>query len=560
MRQTPAPATFLALLIPLATVGCGTLSPRCPSVIASPSYYAPDLLPEARNLLDRGQELEAAGDVQCIEAYFQACWFAWQALDTEAGAAAYYNEAVAHLLIAAARMGRLDPARSLMIGDSPQSKIVPVAHHRFAWQATDFQQLHLPPNGYEPLLSRHYGHSGIGLPLVVERLRNSGDPIESRFLPQKSFFAATAVLRFDPAAGQEDLAAVLEFHNPLPPHGVSVGTGEIPMAADFTAPVAKTLEVAPRTYFAGFIEPGQAATTTARLSFLEPYQPGKVPIVLIHGLYSDPQSWADLINDLRVAPGFLDRFQLWVFRYPTGQGFLQSAAALRTELREAVGQLESRGGDPALHNIVLIGHSMGGLVAKLQVTHSEDVLWSRLANRPLEQIVTTERTRAVLAETCYFDPSPDVTRVVFIASPHGGALPSSALVGQGASLLVEPAPEQAAMHEQLIRDNPDTFNPLVERRMPTSIDMLTRESPLLDAMRIIRVRPGVQLHNIIGDSHWISLDGPSDGVVSVASATHPSQSTLHVDASHTQVHRAMETTAEILRILESAPKPSTESL
>jgi hypothetical protein len=179
-----------------------------------------------------------------------------------------------------------------------------------------------------------------------------------------------------------------------------------------------------------------------------------------------------------------------------------------------------------------------------------------LANRPLEEIVTTERTRALLAETCFFDPSPDVTRVIFIASPHGGSLPSSALVGKSASLLVEPSPEQAAMHEQLIRDNPDTFNPLVERRFPTSIDMLTSNSPLLDAMRAMRVRPGVELHNIIGNSHWISLQGPSDGVVSVASALHPGcQSTLAVDASHTQVHREVETTAEILRILEFAPDP-----
>jgi hypothetical protein len=320
-----------------------------------------------------------------------------------------------------------------------------------------------------------------------------------------------------------------------------------------TAPLAKTLEVAPRTYFAGFIEPGQA-TTMARLTLLEPYQPGKVPVVFIHGLYSDPQSWADLINDLRAARGFLDRFQLWVFRYPTGQGFLQSAAALRTELREAVCQLEPQGGDPALHNVVLIGHSMGGLIAKLQVTCSEDLAWSRLANRPLDEIVTTERTRALLAETCFFDPSPDVSRVIFIASPHGGSLPSSAMVGKSASLLIDPSPEQIAMHEQLIRDNPGTFNPLVERRFPTSIDMLTSQSPLLDAMRAMRVRPGVDLHNIIGNSHWISLDGPSDGVVSVASASHPScQSTLAVDASHTQVHRQPETTKEILRILESAP-------
>ena len=86
---------------------------------------------------------------------------------------------------------------------------------------------------------------------------------------------------------------------------------------------------------------------------------------------------------------------------------------------------------------------------------------------------------------------------------------------------MEPSPEQTALHEQLIRDNPDTFNPLVERRFPTSVDMLSPNSPLLDAMRHMRLAGNVALHNLVGVSHPISLDGPSDGVVSVRSAEHP---------------------------------------
>src|SRR5262249_49371722 len=79
------------------------------------------------------------------------------------------------------------------------------------------------------------------------------------------------------------------------------------------------------------LQPSEAAT--AKLLFLDPYQPGKVPVVLIHGLFSSPEDWADAIGHLRAAPGFAERFQIWAFRYPTGQGFLQSAAALRTQLR-----------------------------------------------------------------------------------------------------------------------------------------------------------------------------------------------------------------------------------
>jgi pimeloyl-ACP methyl ester carboxylesterase len=293
-----------------------------------------------------------------------------------------------------------------------------------------------------------------------------------------------------------------------------------------------------------------AGAATAQLLFLDPYQPGKVPVVLIHGLFSSPEDWADAIGHLHAAPGFADRFQIWAFRYPTGQGFLQSAAALRTQLRDVVDTLDPQRIEQSLHRMVLVGHSMGGLIAKLQVTYSDELVWSRLADRPLEEIVTSESTRAFLAETCYFDPSPDVARVILIASPHCGSLYSSAIVGHCVSTFIQPTPQQAEVHEQLMRDNPRTFNPVVERRFPTSIDMLVPSSPLLDAMREMRLRPDVALHTILGVSHPLSLDGPSDGVVSVHSASHPGcQSSLAVNAHHPRVHHKLETSLEILRIL-----------
>ncbi|WP_202921734.1 esterase/lipase family protein [Anatilimnocola aggregata] len=392
------------------------------------------------------------------------------------------------------------------------------------------------------------------MPLVVERARRNCDALEARFYPERSFFSATVVLKFDSLPVDSSTlnaasCAQLTFYDPLQTARVSTPASERPLANDLTAPLAQMLDSVPRTYFAGFIEPS-GAITRARLDFVEPYQPGKIPVVLIHGLYSDPQSWADMINDLRAAPGFLEHYQLWAYRYPTGQGFLQSAKVLRNELRAAVAALDPHQRDPALRRMVLVGHSMGGLIAKLQITHSEDLIWNNLANRPLETIETTEQTRGFLAETCYFDPSPNIERVIFIAAPHSGALTSSEMIGRGAALLVEPSPLQVEMHDQLIRDNPQTFNPLIERRMPTSIDMLSSRSPLLEVMRRMRLKEGVKLHNIIGCSHPLSLDGPSDGVVSVRSATHPCcQSVLAVNAQHAHVHRSQKASYEVLRIL-----------
>lgn len=503
--------------------------------------------PLSRFVADTG-----SGGDDDVDACFEECVRQWQQLPAEAGFAAGNEAAVWRLLAAACRQGRIDPVRGLTVRCGAKTFTVPVEYCGFAWQPADFEQLHFPSQTAEPLLQRRYRCAGWGCPLVVERVRRNCDPLEARFFPEKSFFGATVVLEFEEFPAGSDPAplpasARLRFYNPL--LAGCTKSGSQPLARDLSAALAATLENAPRTYFAGFIEPGGAATQ-ARLAMLEPFQPGKIPLVLIHGLFSDPQSWADLINDLRATPGFSERFQIWVFRYPTGRGFLQSATALRTELRSLVMALDPERSDPALRHIVLIGHSMGGLIAKLQVTYSDELIWNELANRPLETIATTEQTRGFLAENCYFDPSPDIDRVIFIASPHAGSLTSSGLISRGAALLVEPSPEQTAMHEQLIRDNPGTFNPRIAQRLPTSIDMLQPQSPLLSVMSKMRLKECLTLNNVIGVSMPLSLDGPSDGVVSVRSASHPCcQSVLAFNAMHSKVHRELRTSQEVLRIL-----------
>lgn len=511
----------------------------------------------------RARKLDRQGNPASVDHYYAATRQYWQeanaispTADLSAIPLGKYNACLAELLNAAGRYKRLDPSRGLIIHQAGISQTIPVLHHGFAWEPEDFQTLAPAPRWGHSLIQRYYFCGGVGVPLVVERKRQHALPLEARFFPKTSAFAATAILRFENkvtgalSSTIEEESPVLEFYNPLVQRRIDSWGNTLPLAVDLTAPLTHALRDTPRTYMAGFVTPGQPATT-AHLQFYEPYQPGKIPLVIIHGLFSDPQSWADMVNDLRASPGFADRYQIWVYRYPTGQGFLQSAATLRQELLAARQHLCPDGSDPALDQLVLVGHSMGGLISKLQVTYSDERIWEKVANRPLESIHTSEATRARLAETCYFDPLPFVKRVVFIATPHCGSLRSSQLFGRGASQLVHPSTEQAQMHEQLIEDNPDSFAPQIQRRFPTSIDMLSSRSPLLDAMREMKIAEDVKLHSIIGIFTPLSLDGPSDGIVSVHSAVHPNcVSKMTVGAAHGQVHRQQKTSAEILRILE----------
>jgi pimeloyl-ACP methyl ester carboxylesterase len=561
-HRTWAIATGVTVLTLLISTGCrsGTNhSFRYCSLnsVATKSFtdIAPQHLEEARGCYARAKTLEAADSDASVDWYFAATRSAWlagqfgegsQRLENQAGAA--YCDGLTSLLRTGQRFGRLDPASGLRVQQASNVTTIPVVHRGFAWRDSDFQQLSPPSKHLPSLLRTRYGQAGYGVPLVVTRWRDANSPVEARFYPPQTPFAATVVLKFSALdfGGDPSLpASVLEFSNPLQVTTTS-DDEDVPLATDLTAPLAAVLEAAPRAYLAGFVQPG-SQRDAARLAFLEPYQPGKIPVVLIHGLFSDPQSWADMINDLRASPGFTARFQIWTFRYPTGQGFLQSAAKLRGELQAAFQTCDPIGSDLALRQTVLIGHSMGGLIAKMQVTDSEDKLWRRIANRPLAEINIDDTTRARLAAACFFQPVCQVTRLIFIATPHQGSNSASGAIGKIASQLVETPPEDAAQHQQLIAQNPGVFADFVQTRLPTSVDLLQPNSPALEALREMRVSCRVKLHNIIGIHEPI---GPSDGVVPVASAWHPDcLSEKTIASPHGKVHRAQQASAEVLSIL-----------
>jgi pimeloyl-ACP methyl ester carboxylesterase len=379
--------------------------------------------------------------------------------------------------------------------------------------------------------------------------------VEERFLPERSTFAATAVLRprspRDGPPGPSDAPATLELYNPHAIGEIEIGGQRTALAADLSAPLAyRAIHESPRGFdLAWFLDP-TAARGGEGLFFLEPYQPGKIPIVFVHGLLSSPSTWTDLINDLRATSGFDDHFQIWGFRYATGTSFLRTAADLRRDLYDAVHTTDPRGVDASLRSIVLVGHSMGGLVSKLQAVESRDLLWRTVAARPLEQIVADEPTRRELAEVLFFDPHPNVRRVVFLAVPHGGSSFAARPIGRVASALARPDEERAQRHARLIADNPGVFIPETQRRLPTSIDMLEPKNPILQTIRCLPLGEHVGAHSVIGTGGAFTLLEPGDGVVPVASAMHGQvQSVAFVRANHERVHRHEETVQHVRAIL-----------
>ncbi len=198
---------------------------------------------------------------------------------------------------------------------------------------------------------------------------------------------------------------------------------EVPLGLEPTAAFAYMLEGALVWEFeiAGFRFADEQQILGDGLIMIQPYRPGRIPVVLVHGTASSPARWADMINELTHDPVIEGRYQFWLFQYNTGQPILYSAMLLRRTLRNVIDDLDPGGQDAALRQMVVIGHSQGGLLTKLMAVKSGNRFWENFSSEPFDQVEMAQDTRELLREAMFFDPVPSVKQVVFIATLHRGS-------------------------------------------------------------------------------------------------------------------------------------------
>jgi pimeloyl-ACP methyl ester carboxylesterase len=364
----------------------------------------------------------------------------------------------------------------------------------------------------------------------------------------------TALLRVEIAGhslAEGHLHGRLEIYPAFEPSDVTIAGQVVPLEADTSTAFAVSLSD-PQVWeseLAGFFDGNFFHRTAAQLVGLEPYRRGQIPVVFIHGTGSSAGRWADLINDLQSDPVLREGYQFWSFSYATGNPTAFSAAQLREALDAAVHTLDPHGQDPALHQIVLIGHSQGGLLAKWVTIESGFRLWATFSDKPPEALRLAAPSRAFLRQVFFVTPVPAVRRVIFLATPHHGSFVADSPIGQFLARFVTPrAPIMAALRD-LTEDNPADlrFDPRSTRF--GSVWSMTPANPLLQALAAIPVAPTVAAHSIIA----VQGDGPvetgDDGVVTYQSAHIPEAvSELVVRAGHS-VQSEPETVREVRRIL-----------
>jgi pimeloyl-ACP methyl ester carboxylesterase len=468
-----------------------------------------------------------------------------------------YNGGLSQCLRAAQKCGRLDPRCALSLQSEKGEDIVPVVHTGFAWRAGEFGPLAFCDDYDVVGLANLYRDYGLGVPLIGSLAPEAG--VDHRYYTSRLRFPVTALIRFE--GGLADLdrpnAARLELYNPRTVQAAQLGRHSVPLESDLTTPLAKFLDQYPAETiaFTGFFR-ADRLRGEAGVKFLEPYQPGKIPVLLVHGLLSSPVTWAPMFNDLQADPQLRERFQFWVYFYPTGDPYLATAADLRKKLDTIRAEFDPRHQDPALDQLVLVGHSMGGLVSHLQTVPGGDDFWKLVSDEPIQQVNADDVVKEDLQETFYFRPRMDVTRVIFLGTPHRGSKLSPSLPARLARRFIQAPKELMDDAQDLTKLNP-AFK---YRQLPNSVDLLAPDAPALLVLNERPRSPGVHYHSVIGLApkcssaieRWVAWDSsePGDGVVPATSAHFDgAESELVVPADHFHVHQHPLAVREVRRIL-----------
>lgn len=397
---------------------------------------------------------------------------------------------------------------------------------------------------------------GLGAALTARAIPHKDVDNQHSIIAPRAQVAATALLRLNDvhdgiATGR--LQGSLDLYKASETETVTVEGHEIPLEIDETSPIAVQLAGSPiwKQELWGFFGMSAMGFKLPGLMSLEPYRPGRIPVVFVHGTESSPARWADMANDLLSDAWIRQRYQFFYFFYESGNPVALSGMYLRDQLESAVQRMDPKNKDRCLHEMVVIGHSQGGLLTKLTAVDTGDKLWDAVFRVPPDKIKGPEQMRTLLKEALIVKPVAFVKRLVFIATPHRGSyLTGGWLNNMLRSLIKLPAqivtlPFKVLAGEKVFRGSAGTAGEL-----PTAVDNMTPGNPFLEGLAKIPVADGVPYHSIIAvEAKYPVITEGDDGVVKYTSAHLEGAASELVVRSPHSTQAEPQTIQEVRRIL-----------
>lgn len=314
--------------------------------------------------------------------------------------------------------------------------------------------------------------------------------------------SVTVLIRFPGATLAEVMATselVVAAYDPYQVARVSVHEQDVPLAANFTAGYGLWLarsgfsRQSIRSLFGS-----QLGLDRPHLYLMQPYDPDKRILLMVHGLASSPEAWVNVANELMGDEELRKHYQIWQFYYPTNMPIALNHEAIRQTLGEAVRHFDPDDANRASGGMVIVGHSMGGIIARLMVSSSGDSLWNSLVSSRVHDRARLARIRQRVAHILRFDPLPQVDRVVFIASPHRGTDLAGSRLGRWIGRLVRMPLATLEMFADVLPDIVPVDEGTRRRRpIPTSIENLDKSDAFVQAAADLPISAHVRYHSII---------------------------------------------------------------
>ncbi|WP_109440656.1 esterase/lipase family protein [Acinetobacter haemolyticus] len=292
----------------------------------------------------------------------------------------------------------------------------------------------------------------------------------------------------------------IKVYDPYKIERVNIAGKAYSLAANFSAPYGLWLaenNLGAAAYLS-LIDRDQHLTMP-HLYMLEPYNPNKKVIVLIHGLASSPEAWIAVTNDIMGDPVLREHYQVWQVFYSTNMPILESRFQTYALLKQAFSSINPK--DAAAKDAVLIGHSMGGIISRLLVSDVD------LSKQALEMMSSRQQTQLrkhpVISERLKMKPITNFNRAVFLASPHRGTDYADRWFTLAARKIIRlPATFLTTLTDTLTSDDMDLkdfVKTLTNDVIQNGPSDLSKKSKFMELTADVPPEKGLVFHSILGN-------------------------------------------------------------